>query len=370
MNSPACPPHIPSPYTCDEKGVHLLEATGTRRVAVRPIYVEALCQDISTNKFHAQLVWQDLAGNLQNMQIAAAHLSDKKELLALSNSGAAINNTNYKEVGHYLQATFDSAKLPIKKSATKVGWQGNKLILPDAYPDVLVQGFAPANWEPKGNASVARAALHKLLTWGATPALAVTAASAAAPAVRLLGLVRSPVLQLCVTSGTGKSSAARFAVSLWANPEFNSSLYINSFTAKGLFAKLMSLQDMPVALDDVQLLAQEDINKLVYSLADGSETLRADRTGAAREADAWRGVAILTSEQALLAGAVGKGAVNRSIELSDNPLGMPKGPEGAARAELLRDAALHYATLRGELLALYGDTTTLQSALRRTPGVC
>jgi hypothetical protein len=352
---------LPPPFF-SEKQVASIQAasTGTPLIQVpltqgASIQVKTLYEDISSGEYSFEIAWVDILGKSQSEILSYADLEDPKEFLKLAKRGLNISKASVADVISQVRFTLQSGPVPVQRIASRTGWHGTQLLLPGS--DITIRGQDTTAWTPKGDPQAVYEALRRFMEFGATPALVVAAASAAAPLIRLCDVHRNPVVQLAMASGMGKTSAARFGLSLWASPAYNKALYFNSTTNNGLLARLMSLQDLPCAVDDVQLHGREAVNELIYSLADGAERLRADRTGTALEASRWKGVAILTSEQSVLADAGGQGAINRSFELSDPPLGAPKGPEGKARADLLENVSRnHHGAAREALAALYADT--------------
>lgn len=336
--------------------------SGGNKVAITDsrLVISEIASDISSNKVFVTLEWNDWLGLSQKPKsstILLGTLSNKNELLPLANEGAPINDSNIRDVMDYLKWACKEGNTKKTSVASSLGWNNTTFVIPGG--NVQAIGIDESAWQTVGDAAMVKDALRSLISWGMTPALIVAAASVAAPFKKPLNIVRNPIISLAMESSTGKSTCTRFAISLFANPEVNKTLYRNNFTANGLMAQLVKLNDLPLAIDDVQNLSSYGINDLIYLLADGAEKLRASQTGAALNSNCWQGVAILSSEESVLADVKGKGAVNRSIVLTEPPLGLPKSAEGLERAKLLDNISnLHYGAIRHELSNLYSSYVT------------
>jgi hypothetical protein len=318
--------------------------------ASRWLEVRGSATDLADGTAYLTLAWMLPNGEVAEQRIAMGEAVTRGGLLALGRQMAPIDELNAAKMTRYVQdcVSWNLQRFEASAVSHRLGWHGQRFVLPGG--SVEVMGVAGAAWEPVGQAEGWLEAVQAILSWGVTPALVVAALSAAAPMVRASGATKNPVVALSTTSHTGKTTAVRFALSLWADPNYNEALYFDSTSRNGPGAVLMTRQDLPVAFDDHQRYQDHEVGEFLHLLAGGAEKQRSRRDGSERQARRWRGVGILTGETSALRETIGTGAVNRLLELEDLPLGAAQGPEGYARARVLEDGSSHYGTAREQLL--------------------
>lgn len=319
-------------------------------LAPRWVGVRESLHDLKSGEVHVKLAWQDLDGALVERVVPLGAACTRQGLLELAAHGFPAHEKNAAALTQYVQACYshNRYRLPRRRVSGAMGWVGKSFVLPGGEIEVL--GVEAEPWRVRGDQAAWLEALKALFSWGVTPALVAAGLSAAAPLVRRLNLPKNPILALSTTSHTGKTTAVRFALSLWASPEYNEALYFDNATLNGLMGRLMARQDLPVGLDDHQRYEDRQVNELLHLLSGGAEKARSRRDGLERSARRWKGVALLTGELSALRETLGSGAANRLIELSDYPLGVGKGAEGAARSRVLRLASDAWGGLREAVL--------------------
>jgi hypothetical protein len=350
-------PEMPPEYRMVPTGeiykvIQLKESEKLELITPRPLYVKSALTDVSTNDLHLQLEWSVNRRTVSEVVSMEAAVS-RGGLLKLASRGCPVDEIGAGLVGRFLARyyAYNEAVLPHSEVSSRMGWHDGRFMLPGG--DVPVLGVEPTAWEPIGSFTSFCEALKSVFSWGVTPLGVLVAASASAPLVGRIRLAKNPLFSLSGLSHSGKTTAARFAVAMWGNPGYNETLYFDNGTVNGLAARIMARMDLPVALDDVQRYDDKAVNELLHLLAGGAEKVRASRTGGERAARRWQGIAILTGETSALRETMGTGALNRLIELSDPPLGVGKGEEGAKRARMLLEAAVsHYGAGREGLLGL------------------
>lgn len=355
---------LPPEYRLDEAGrLVKVEVRSTRwgivedieLLAPRPIGVREVYTDLATGEKYLRLFWPDLDGTVVERLVPMGEAMTRQGLLRLAAQGLPVDEPNAAQLSRFLQMYLSHNRwaLPHRRVTSHLGWQGETFILPGGEVEVLE--VDPEPWRPRGNLEGWLEGLRALLSWGVTPALIAAALSATAPLVRAARLVKNPILALSTTSHSGKTTAVYFALSIWGSPEYNETLYLEDATVNGLMGRMMARQNLPLGLDDLQRYDDRKVGELVHLLSGGAEKARLKRDGSERLARRWRGVALLTGEVSALRETLGSGAVNRMVEMDDYPLGVGKGPEGAERSRILREAAQHWGQARTPLLELYAD---------------
>lgn len=129
-------------------------------------------------------------------------------------------------------------------------------------------------------------------------------------------------------SGSGKTVALMCAASVWGDPHWQGSAYIQTFNATqvGLERSAAFFNHCPLMIDELQLLKDSHgHNKfdIVYMLSEGQGRTRGNKLGGIDATPTWANCMITTGETPLTASNSGAGAINRviSIELSpDSPI--------------------------------------------------
>lgn len=139
-----------------------------------------------------------------------------------------------------------------------------------------------------------------------TAARMALAASFAAPIARTLG-VRPCWLFVCGPSRSGKTALAKFAMSVWGDPEKLKRTF--NTTINGVLAHFNHITDLPLHLDEQQVAdgksdsdssTKLDLSRLVYAVECGVGRSRATNTGASAEAPTWHTIVIANGEEDLV----------------------------------------------------------------------
>lgn len=148
----------------------------------------------------------------------------------------------------------------------------------------------------------------RVRTFGVAARMAL-AASFAAPLARALG-VRPFWLFVCGPSRSGKTALAKFAMSVWGDPEKLKRTF--NTTINGVIAHFNHITDLPLHLDEQQVAdgksagadgasdTKLDLSRLVYAVECGTGRSRATQTGAAQATSTWHTIVIANGEEDLV----------------------------------------------------------------------
>lgn len=147
----------------------------------------------------------------------------------------------------------------------------------------------------------------RVRTFGVAARMAL-AASFAAPLARALG-VRPFWLFVCGPSRSGKTALAKFAMSVWGDPEQLKRTF--NTTINGVIAHFNHITDLPLHLDEQQVAdgknagtdgsdTKLDLSRLVYAVECGTGRSRATQTGAAQATSTWHTIVIANGEEDLV----------------------------------------------------------------------
>lgn len=194
-----------------------------------------------------------------------------------------------------------------------------------------MKGLAKA-MEPKGTWEGWKATFSQAVE--GRPLVAVPVIGAVASV--LLHLLQEPgfVLSLDGTSGGGKTTAAKLAVSVWAEWEG----YALSWDANppGVEDRASLLQHLPLMLDETQRAKSPDaVQALLYQLPNGTGRVKGSLDGEGRAVREWKLVVLSTGENDILSIARAAGAAARTISVKGKPFGdaVDKSPEWIANEQ-------------------------------------
>ncbi len=286
--------------------------------------------DVDTRSYEVALLTR---AELRRFVVAAQEIRDVRKILSLANRGLDVTSRTAARLVDFLAAYLRDNLLPRIRITRRLGWRphedGGSYLLAEAHPaDDSVQ-FADdteqakafrAALRPKGTLEKVRVLVELLAPF---PTVLTSLCAALAPAVRECLKLDAPsvLLHLVAPSSTGKTVTQRVALSVWADPFSPTWLIHGHGTYAGIEALCARTFGLPVPVQDLQLLREEDLTKLIYAV--GNEAWKA-RGGDRRWIQLpWRGWLLTSGELPLLhAGSYG-GEAARVLTLSGPPLGPP-----------------------------------------------
>lgn len=333
------------PYWWDEDGVWSKIGKRATRLTFRPIIPVARGVD-QDGELYLELLWIDPLGQERRIWLLDATARDAKELQQLPGSPADASKA--REVARWIglaSAYINRDLSPLVNLCTRLGWIGLDYICPGHLQNRTWIGLP---LEPPGSLGATKKAVRALasLPDGAgNLAMVALGLSAASPLVRF-GCSRNPILGMAQTSSRGKSTALRFALSLWGKPE-RWSLQANS-SPKGIEDKGITYPDSPILVEDLHVKAAQNPEiamNILYFLGNGQR-----RTVASKDLEdtlggqSRYGVSFYAAESEILSGALG-GVQFRTWELDGDP--MPNWET----ANIVADATIEGCGSVGPLLA-------------------
>ena len=257
------------------------------------------------------------------------HISDNiiassQKIVELASFGLDINSANSKAVIQYI-AAFKAANpklIPRSVVVNNTGWRDDGVfVYPNAQADIKLDDDVRCSTErvfsSHGDINVVKRLL-KIAFDNDTVAL-IAGTALAAPLVHILR-AQNIVLHVYGTTGSGKTVASRFALSLFSNPNVPASMPTANATKVGLEAFFAAHRDLPSVIDDIDSISDEKtkavIRDLPYQFANRIGKLRAKRNGGNDIVLEFRGSLITTGEQPLTDESSTAGAKRRVIEHS------------------------------------------------------
>jgi len=304
---------------------------------------------------------------------------DARRIMQLSDYGVSVTSESGKHLVKWLDNLIDRNidTIPVVQAVSKLGWRGKDFILPtysDKYAlDIddegckkIVEGYTTA-----GSLNDWVSIMQVLRRY--PRARFMLAASFAAPLLKILDQ-RNFIIHSSGATQSGKTATLWAALSVWGNPR----TLVGSFNASQTSIERMAAfsNDLPLPINERELLgkfAKQDINPLLYMIAEGRGKGRGTKTGLQKTAS-WRTIALSTGEGELTNASSLGGLMTRVLEITEGPLvdaqefakslyaRLPK-CHGHAGAQFLRqltqtdkgEIVSLYQNIRQELTARFGD---------------
>lgn len=305
-----------------EKQIYRIEDRGDAREPVKivacphPVFItERLTNlDAGTEKlriaYYRDKQWRD-------MVVDAVTIASRNSIVQLANYGLQVTSESAKHLVTFLSdfLTANKDKLPVSRSLSRLGWVDLKSFAPYAenvvYDGELAYKSVFAAVRSEGELKDWLGVAKELR--GSVILRTVLAASFASPLVDLLGY-QPFFVHLWGESGAGKTVAQQLALSVWGDP--NQMIKTLNTTAVGLERHAAFFRSLPVALDELQSLAQKylTIDQIIYTLCLGKSKGRGAKSGGIEQESEWRTVFITSGEEPVSSENSQGGARNRVLE--------------------------------------------------------
>ena len=174
-----------------------------------------------------------------------------------------------------------------------------------------------AGLEPKGDLAAWVSVTKTFENRNYWPHALTLLAGLAAPILKLVE-VEGAVLSLAGSSGAGKTSAMKFALSAFGDPKSFIQAPHSTMVARNAF--LWNANNLPVGIDDIGNHSQH-LSDLIYMAANGRTRARGERSGGLKDQESWCTILMLTTNNPVMDfndKIVGEAAKRRVLELPLN----------------------------------------------------
>jgi len=332
-----CPP----PYTFQHDGMYrYVEKNGepfALKISHQPIV--PIRRYIDTDD--SRIVYIELTWRFQQRWVSSIvlrdHAMNSRIVIDLARLGAPVSSGNARELVEWLAAaeSFWDHVAPSGYIASRLGWAGRGCRVFVAGENVVQTGEhivkldgiddgqrqlagavrSSGTWEA-WNETVAKAATHPR-------ALLAVYAALAAPLLRLLDIPPFG-LDWAARSGTGKTTTAELAASVWGHPKEMRQSW--GGRVAGIEASATMLCDLPLILDESTRISpsqREDVSSLLYAITNGVGISRGSvgnsRGIGLRPTARWRTVLISTGEAPITQFTNDEGVKVRVITVNGPP---------------------------------------------------
>ncbi len=307
-------------YTCTDEGVR---AADGRLVCLHPIMPAGALRNADDGACRLEVAF-NAEGHWETHALPREKLASPTGILDLAALGAAVTSENARPLSAYLTRLFyeNQEVLGTRLSLGRLGWVSpfSDDFVP--YTDAVAPDLPPAQKRRfeairlRGTADAWNAAVLPAVRGCTQARLALDASFASV----LLGpLELQPFfVHIWGMTGMGKTVLLQMAASVWGDPRPGALIGTFNATEVGLENAAAFLHDLPVCIDELQILTaagRADFQSTVYMLSEGTGRTRGAKEGGLRRQNTWNNIFITTGERPLTNALSGGGAVNRCIEI-------------------------------------------------------
>lgn len=266
--------------------------------------------------FYDSNKWKDITVN--RLMIATS-----QNIVKLADYGIEVTSENARLLVRYLSEiiNLNEDKIPVNSSVSRLGWINGEFIpysnqyLYDG--DIDYKNIFEAVKE-KGSYELWKEKMKELRSKSVVLRFCM-AASAASPLVKIFK-INSFIVHLWGKSSNGKTVAQMICASLWGNPSRGKLLSTLDNTKVASERLCNFLHNMPLILDELQILKDKDktYDNLIYALTEGKGRDRGTISGGIDSMTRWDNIIILSGEEPITSGFSKEGVKNRVLEIEEN----------------------------------------------------
>jgi hypothetical protein len=334
---------VPDPYEVERAGIWIRREgkDGAERIPVAsaPVVVVAVYVDPDGDQL-VELVWLDGNRWVSRTVPRSVTKSGRRLVAQLGDAGFPATESDARAVERWLarSETINRIRIPRHALSRWLGWQPDGTFaaaqdtphrIEPAHPE---QRPALASHHPSGTLDSWRRAVERLA--GYPVAVIVLSAAFAAPLLDILGL-DSFTLDVSGRSTRGKTTAARLALSAWADPsERADGMFSWRTTMLAAEKRLNLVRGLPVVFDETRVVKYPElVDQVLYQVP---KNHGAARGGGYPSLLPWRTVVVSTGEQSALSFTTHQGAAARVLTIQRPPF--PAGDTSGADAAALTTA--------------------------------
>jgi Superfamily II helicase and inactivated derivatives len=295
-------------YRGDNSGVYLYGDC----IIPQPLLITKLFEDVESGDVKAEIAFRD-KGQWKPHTVLRGVIANRNKIIDLANVGLAVTTDNANEIVNYLQELQTENAIPTQKSVSHMGYVGKKFVPFDsgliyigdtAYTDIYNSVHSKGELENWVN-------LYREVRNDSLAARVSVASSFASPLLYVFGKP-SYFTHLWGDSGTGKTVCLCLACSVWGDPD--GYMYTLNATSVGLERTAYFFHHLPLVLDELQTVRNDDISKIIYLLSQGQGRTRGTGKGVDTVLK-WRNSFITSGEQPLTKSNSNTGEINRIIDI-------------------------------------------------------
>lgn len=328
----------PNGYDVARSGIYKIRADGQRsRVSYAPIIPVAVYTDPDGTEM-LQLAWLNRDRWITKLTPRSVARSGRRLIAALGDAGLPAVESDAKALERWLANTeaVNGDVIPCHELANWLGWQpdgtflasydGPKRVEP-VFPE---QGAAIKSHTTRGTFEGWKAGIRAIEPY---PVAKICLYAGFAATLLDVLKVDSFLIDIWGRSTRGKTTAAKIALSLWADPsDRGDGMFSWKATTVAIEKRLNVVRGLPVVIDETRTVERpETVDEVIYQVPKGRGKPRSKPWP---NAIPWQTIAISTGEQSALSFTSHQGASARVLSISLPPFGSGDPAHGRAAAQV------------------------------------
>lgn len=329
-------PQCPKGFSVDQSGTHAIISRRGRTVeqliSHSVILVDKLIRQVDNGAISVKLICLSENGWITLPPIPREILSSNSKIVSLASFGVDVRTEFASAIATWIAEFINVNNQQIERTLTveHMGWQHDG-------------SFVYPNSEGKYRLVEAlRADSEKFFAFGGKTDIIsdiirdmqhndiftfTLGAALAAPLIKVVNAHANIALHIYGKTGCGKSTVAKFAFSLFGNPNANGAIPNADTTKAGIENVFDARRDMPTIVEDIDSVNDDKtlrvIQSLPYQFVNTTGRTRANKDGGNRENAEFRGSLITTGEHPITNDSSKGGGKRRLLEIfvPDNFLG-------------------------------------------------
>ena len=282
------------------------------------------------NKWKTKIVDKDL-------------IASNTKIIKLASYGIAVTSESAKNLVSYLADVENLNNIPVSKSTSKFGWQGDDFI-----PfDETIKFDDESRFKELADSIKMAGSLEMWLDVvkkyrankeHCEPQVYMSASFASVLVSRLN--ILPFIVNLWGFTGRGKTVALKMAASIWADPGDGKYITDSYATQNAFEARLDVLNNLPLCLDDMSKVRDKiggDFTDLIYLICSGKGKDRSNIDLGINKAKTWSNIILSNMERPLATETMKGGAINRIIDFEMAPGYVFPNGEGNRVVEILNE---------------------------------
>lgn len=270
-------------------------------------------------------------------------IASNTKIIKLASYGIAVTSESSKNLVSYLADVENLNEIPVSKSTSKFGWQGEDFI-----PfDEAIKFDDESRFKELADSIKMAGSLEMWLDTvkkyrankeHCEPQVYMSASFASVLVSRLN--ILPFIVNLWGFTGRGKTVSLKMAASIWADPGDGKYITDSYATQNAFEARLDVLNHLPLCLDDMSKVRDKmggDFTDLIYLICSGKGKDRSNIDLGINKAKTWSNVILSNMERPLATETMKGGAINRIIDFEMAPGYIFPNGEGNRVVEILHE---------------------------------
>lgn len=296
---------IGAQYEIDESGLWILQDNGDKCLLANYMELIKIIKNIDTNTYKAIIRYKSFL-EIKEIEVDRENYLNKNKLLELMNSGLDIRHSNVGTLVEYFREAEEAID-KVENVHSKIGFsRNNGKKIYKLYKAIGIDSKYIGRYEimPKGTKEEYEKMLEEEV-YGRCELEFIMIASLSAVVLGYIGEeigLDNLIIHLVGNSTTGKSTALKFAISLFGYPDVKKQGIYSTYngTNNALLNKVGGMNGVPFALDEISMSYTKNFTTFVYAMTNGTDKDRLNKNSELKEKETWLTTILSNGEKSLI----------------------------------------------------------------------